>query len=74
MLQSSLGRAIMLGQYAVYFNDPNLINTMQDKINAVTKADVQRVANAYLKDTNRTVVITMPKPKPAKAAGAAAAQ
>jgi predicted Zn-dependent peptidase len=30
----------------------------------VTKEDVQRVANKYLVDTNRTVVITMPaKPK-----------
>jgi zinc protease len=62
-LQNSLSRAINLSQYAVYYNDPSLINTRLDKVNAVTKEDVQRVANQYLRDTNRTVVITMPKSK-----------
>ena len=60
-LQSSLGRANAIGQYAVYYNDPNLINTRIDKVMAVTKEDVQRVANKYLVPTNRTVVITVPK-------------
>jgi zinc protease len=62
-LQNSISRAINLSQYAVYYNDPGLINTRLDKVNAVTKEDVQRVANQYLRETNRTVVITMPKPK-----------
>ena len=62
-LQSSLLRAITIGQYAVYYNDPSLINTRLDKVAAVTKEDVQRVANKYLLDTNRTVVITMPQAK-----------
>jgi zinc protease len=69
-LQSSLSRAIALSQYAVYYNDPGLINTRLDKLSAVTKDDVQRVANKYLRETNRTVVITMPK---AKATGTTAA-
>ncbi len=69
-LQNSLSRAINLSQYAIYYNDPGLINTRLDKVNAVTKEDVQRVANQYLRETNRTVVITMPK---AKAKGAAPA-
>ena len=60
-LQSSMGRANTIGQYAVYYGDPNLINTRIDKVNAVTKEDVQRVANKYLVPTNRTVVITVPK-------------
>ncbi|MGZ8842409.1 MAG: M16 family metallopeptidase [Pyrinomonadaceae bacterium] len=60
-LQSSLGRANTIGQAAVYYNDPNLINTRIDKVTAVTKEDVQRVANKYLVPTNRTVVITVPK-------------
>jgi predicted Zn-dependent peptidase len=65
-LQSSLARAVTIGQYTVYYNEPNLINTRLDKVAAVTKEDVQRVANKYLVDTNRTVVITMPvKAKPA---------
>jgi predicted Zn-dependent peptidase len=60
-LQSSLGRANTIGQYAVYYDDPNLINTRIDKVMAITKEDVMRVANKYLVPTNRTVVITVPK-------------
>jgi zinc protease len=68
-LQSSLSRAITIGQYTTYYNEPNLINTRLDKVTAVTKADVQRVADKYLTAANRTVVITMPKAKgPATAA------
>lgn len=63
-LQSSLSRAVVIGQYTVYYNDPNLINTRLEKVGAVTKEDVQRVANKYLLNTNRTVVVTMPKAKP----------
>ncbi len=63
-LQSSLSRAVTIGQYAVYYNDPGLINTRLDKVAAVTKEDVQRVANKYFADTNRTVVVTMPQAKP----------
>ena len=62
-LQSALTRAVTIGQYTVYYNEPNLINTRLDKVAAVTKEDVQRMANKYLVDTNLTVVITMPKVK-----------
>jgi predicted Zn-dependent peptidase len=72
-LQSSISRAITIGQYTVYYNDPNLINTRLDKVAAVTKEDVQRVANKYLVDTNRTVVITMPKAR-AKSATSSSGQ
>jgi predicted Zn-dependent peptidase len=68
-LQSSLNRANTLGLYTAYYNEPNLINTRLDKVAAVTKEDVQRVANKYLVETNRTVVITMPKPKARPATG-----
>ena len=69
-LQNSLGTATRLSQFAVFYNDPNLINTQFEKIAAVTKEDVQRVANKYLKVTNRTVGITIPQAK-APAASAA---
>ena len=69
-LQSSLSRAITLGQYTVYYNEPGLINARLSKVAAVTKEDVQRVASKYLVDTNRTVVITMPKAKAKSATGA----
>ena len=64
-MQSSLARANIIGQYTVFYNDPSLINARLDKVNAVTKEDVQRVANKYLRPTNRTVVVTMPKARTA---------
>src|SRR5262245_9334559 len=62
-LQSSLGVAFQLTENTIAYNDPNLINTQFEKIAAVTKADVQRVANKYLKPSVRTVGITMPQTK-----------
>jgi zinc protease len=63
-LQSSLGTAVRLSEYTVAYNDPGLINTQFQKYAAVTKADVQRVAQKYLKTTNRTVAITTPAKQP----------
>lgn len=62
-LYSTRSRANILGRYAVYYNDPELINTVWQKISQVSKADLQRVASAYLTESNRTVVTTMPKSK-----------
>ena len=60
-LGSSLQRAVLLGQYALFWNDPELINTYLDRISKIGAADVQRVAKQYLTETNRTVVTTNPK-------------
>jgi predicted Zn-dependent peptidase len=68
-LTSSLQRAVLMSQYAVYYNDPNLINTRLDRLMAVTAADVQRVAAKYLTPENRTVVITVPRPAAATKGG-----
>jgi predicted Zn-dependent peptidase len=62
-LEGTLYRAILIAQMAVYYNDPNLINTRFEKIQSVTKEDIQRVAKTYLTEENRTVVTTIPKPK-----------
>ena len=59
---SSLQRAIELGQDALFYNDPNRINTSTERIQKVTAADVQRVAAKYLTKENRSVIITTPKP------------
>jgi predicted Zn-dependent peptidase len=59
-LGSSLQRAVLLGEFAAFWDDPNLINTYVDRLSKVTAADVQRVARRYLVQTNRTVVITNP--------------
>jgi len=62
-LEGTLGRARSLGENAVFYNDPNVINSSSDMVNKVTKADIQRVAQTYLTQNNRTVVITVPKPR-----------
>jgi predicted Zn-dependent peptidase len=61
-LQSSLSRAVLMAQDALFFNDPGRINKRPERIAAVTAADVQRVATTYLVPERRTVVITNPKP------------
>jgi predicted Zn-dependent peptidase len=68
-VQSTLSRAILLSEYALFHDDPNLINTRAEKIAAVTAEDVQRVARKYLTAENRTVVITSPKPAAAGKGG-----
>jgi zinc protease len=68
-LQSTLYRAQLIGEMAVIFGDPNLINTRFDKIESVGKQDLERVAKTYLTQENRTVVTTLPKPKTEAAVG-----
>jgi predicted Zn-dependent peptidase len=67
--QSTLGRAANLAVTYVEFGDANLVNTEYQKLASVTKADIERVAKKYLVETNRSVIITMPKAKPAGPAG-----
>jgi zinc protease len=61
-LYSSRSRANALGHFAVYYNQPELINSVWRQYERVTKMDLQRVARMYFKDTNRSVVTTLPKP------------
>jgi zinc protease len=65
-LGSSLNRAIVLGEDALFYNEPGRINTRAERIAKVAAADVQRVAKQYLVKTGRTVVATVPQPGPAK--------
>ena len=63
VLQSVRGtqtRANLLASYTVRFSEPNLINTRLDRVNAITREDVQRVAKRYLQPKYRTVQTTTP--------------
>jgi predicted Zn-dependent peptidase len=64
-LYSTRSRANSLAHDAVYYNEPELINTVLDKFARVGKADLQRVAATYLRAGNRTVVTTLPESRPA---------
>ena len=59
--ETNNGKANALGQAAVLLGDPNRVNTDLDKLQAVTAADVQRVAKKYFTDKNRYVFIYLPE-------------
>jgi predicted Zn-dependent peptidase len=65
-LGSTLDKAVQLSQDAMFYNQPDRINTQEARTAKVTAADVQRVAKQYLVKTGRTVVVTTPKAAPAK--------
>jgi len=56
--QTVASKASVLGNAAVLEHDLSKVNTRLDEIRAVTKEDVQRVANEYLA-TNRALKITV---------------
>ena len=62
-LEGTLNRAESLGENAIFYNDPNVINTGNDKLMSVTKEQIQKVARTYLTEANRTVITTVPKPR-----------
>ena len=53
--ETSLGKGQALGRAAVLLGDPNLVNTELDLLQAVTAADMQRIAKKYFTDENSYV-------------------
>lgn len=58
-----IGRADMLACFALFDDDPNRINTLEDEFKKVTPELIQKTAQEYLRPTNRTIVIVDPKAK-----------
>jgi zinc protease len=58
--RSCLNTANLIGRDAVYFGDPNLINTTVDKESAVTLDQINSAAKKYLVRDQRAVVVTLP--------------
>ncbi|RKG88385.1 insulinase family protein [Corallococcus sp. CA049B] len=63
LLNNSERAAILLSEWAAV-GDWRLLFLHRDRIEAVTPADVTRVASAYLKSSNRTLGTFVPTPKP----------
>lgn len=59
--ETNNGKANALGQAAVLLGDPNRVNTELEELQAVTAADVQRVAKKYFTDQNRYVFFYLPE-------------
>ncbi|MBS1790703.1 MAG: insulinase family protein [Acidobacteria bacterium] len=55
------GKANTLGSYEVFFGDYRKLFTAADDYRKVTKADVQRVAQKYFTEKNRTVATLIPE-------------
>jgi zinc protease len=67
--ETSLGKSLALGRAAVVLGNPNAVNTDLDRLQAVTAADIQRVAQKYLTDNNRYVIYYLPESERPKASG-----
>ena len=59
-LKTNSGKAEELGLFEVYFGGYARLFTVLKSYDAVTKADLQRVAARYLRPDNRTVVTLLP--------------
>ena len=60
-VQSALGKAIQLGEYNVYTDDPGFYKKDIANIQAVSTDDVMRVYNKYIKDKPSIAVSFTPK-------------
>ncbi len=60
-IQSALGKAISLGEYNLFTDDPGFIETDISRIQSVTTDDVMRVYNRYIKDQPRLYTSFVPQ-------------
>jgi zinc protease len=65
--------AAELGNEALYADDPGRVNSDLAKLDALTKADIQRIAEKYLRPEGATLLVVMPDPLGANSRKAAAA-
>jgi len=60
-MQTISGKALLLGFSDVYFGDPKELLQIVPRFEAVTAADLQRVAQTYFTKNNRTVSVLVPE-------------
>ncbi len=59
--ETNLGKSQSLGGATLLLGDPNRVNTELERLQAVTAADVQRVAKKYFTDQNRYLFFYLPE-------------
>jgi len=59
--QNGIGKVDLLASFALFDNDPNKINTLEDEFKKVTPELIKKTAAEYLRSTNRTILIIDPK-------------
>ena len=59
-LKTISGRANLLGSYELFYGDYRKLYSVEQSVEAVTAADVQRVARQYLTEKNRTIATLVP--------------
>jgi zinc protease len=65
-LKTISGRANLLGSYELFYGDYRKLYSAEQSIEAVTAADLQRVARQYLTERNRTVATLVPSASESK--------
>jgi len=66
---SGMGLANLLACFALFDDDPTLVNRLEDEFAKVTPAQIQRTAEQYLARANRTILTVEPKPEAPAAGG-----
>jgi len=55
------GKADLLASFALFDDDPSRINKIEEEFRKVTPALMQKTAQEYLRDGNRTILVIDPK-------------
>jgi predicted Zn-dependent peptidase len=58
--QSSMARAQAIAEYALYDNDPTLINSELEDLLKITSEDIKSAVNKFLKTENRALLNVVP--------------
>lgn len=59
--QFGIGKVDLLASFALFDNDPNKINSIEENFKTVTPELIKRTAATYLRSANRTILIIDPK-------------
>jgi predicted Zn-dependent peptidase len=55
------GRADLLASFALFDDEPQKINRLESELTKVTPELIQKTAQEYLRPTNRTILMVVPK-------------